>query len=412
MEKTSRRTSQRHFASLYSPVLPFSATLAFVARNKPYLLVFPWKKPEAQPNALISTTDNGVVASLPLRKSIARDCWIFSGGFVMRRSVSVPTLVLSLLVSLVPAALRAQVSVGISVRVGPPALPVYEQPPCPVEGYLWTPGYWAYGDDGYYWVPGVWVAPPRVGLLWTPGYWGWNDGVYLFHAGYWGPHVGFYGGVNYGFGYGGVGFVGGEWRGGRFAYNTAVVNVNRTVIHNTYINKTVIVNNRNVNRTSFNGGPNGISVRPSREEISAGRESHFQPTAMQASHQRGAAANRANFASENHGRPATAAVSRVNTREANQQARISNGVKSGQLTSREAARDEKRQANIDRQVHNDRAANGGKLTQQERSQVNRQQNNASRQIYDDKHNARNDRAVQQHNSVPKSEHAQNGHPHR
>jgi len=53
-------------------------------------------------------------------------------------------------------------------------------------------------------------------------------------------HPGFYGGVNYGFGYSGVGFVGGEWRGGRFAYNTAVVNVNRTVIHNTYINKTVM----------------------------------------------------------------------------------------------------------------------------------------------------------------------------
>lgn len=330
----------------------------------------------------------------------------------MRRFVSMPTLVLSLLVFLVPAASRAQVSLGISVRVGPPALPVYEQPPCPVEGYLWTPGYWAYSDDGYYWVPGVWVAPPRVGLLWTPGYWGWNDGVYIFHAGYWGPHVGFYGGLNYGFGYGGVGFVGGEWRGGRFAYNTAVVNVNRTVIHNTYINKTVIVNNRNVSRTSFNGGPNGIAARPSREEISAGRESHIQPTAMQTSHQRGAGANRANFASENHGRPAMAAVSRVNTREANQQARISNGVKSGQLTPREAARDEKRQANIDREVHNDRAVNGGKLTRQERSQVNRQQNNASRQIYDDKHNSRTDRVVQQHNSASKSERAQNERPHR
>jgi hypothetical protein len=186
-----------------------------------------------------------------------------------------------LLVFLLPAASRAQVSVGVSVRVGPPPLPVYEQPPCPVEGYLWTPGYWAYGDEGYYWVPGVWVAPPRVGVLWTPGYWGWNEGVYVFHAGYWGPHIGFYGGVNYGFGYSGVGFAGGEWRGGRFAYNTAVVNVNRTVIHNTYINKTVIVNNRTVNRTSFNGGPGGIGARPTRGEMSAIRERHMQPTAGQ-----------------------------------------------------------------------------------------------------------------------------------
>src|SRR5262244_1145416 len=169
----------------------------------------------------------------------------------MRKWMPIGILLAALVAALTPAPSRAQVAVGVSIRVGPPAIPVYEQPPCPVEGYLWTPGYWAYGPAGYYWVPGVWVAPPRPGLLWTPGYWGWRDGIYAWHGGYWGPHVGFYGGVNYGFGYTGVGFYGGEWRGGRFAYNTAVVHVNRTVIHNTYINKTVIVNNRTVNRTSF-----------------------------------------------------------------------------------------------------------------------------------------------------------------
>jgi len=276
---------------------------------------------------------------------------------------------------------------------------------------MWTPGYWAYGDEGYYWVPGVWVAPPQSGVLWTPGYWGWNEGVYVFHTGYWGPHVGFYGGVNYGFGYGGVGFVGGEWRGGRFAYNTAVVNVNRTVIHNTYINKTVIVNNRTVNRTSFNGGPGGIGARPTREEMSASRERHMRPTAIQDSHQHSAGSNRANFASENHGRPAMAAMGHVDAREAHQQSRIANGAKSGQLTPRETGRLEKREANINREVRNDRAANGGKLTPHERAQVSHQQNNASRQIYDDKHNARTDRAVQEHNTTSKSEHAQNEHPH-
>src|SRR6266851_7755402 len=139
---------------------------------------------------------------------------IFQEDFVMRRLFSMRTLFLVLVACLLPAASRAQVSVGVSIRVGPPALPVYEQPPCPQEGYLWTPGYWAYGDEGYYWVPGVWVAPPQVGLLWTPGYWGWGGGVYVFHPGYWGPHVGFYGGVNYGFGYGGSGFYGGRWEGG------------------------------------------------------------------------------------------------------------------------------------------------------------------------------------------------------
>jgi hypothetical protein len=329
----------------------------------------------------------------------------------MRKLFSMRILFLALLVFLVPAASRAQVSLGVSVHVGPPALPVYEQPLCPVEGYLWTPGYWAYGHHGYYWVPGVWVAPPRVGVLWTPGYWGWNEGVYVFHAGYWGPHIGFYGGVNYGFGYNGVGFVGGEWRGGRFAYNTAVVNVNTTVIHNTYINKTVIVNNRTVNRTSFNGGPGGITERPTRGEMSASRESHIRPTAAQASHEHLASANRGNFASENHGKPATAAISRVNTREANQQARIAKGVSSGQLTPRETSHLESRESNINHEVHNDRAANGGKLTQQERAQVNHQQNNASKQIYDDKHNTKTDHAAQQHNAVVKSDHAQSEHPH-
>jgi hypothetical protein len=329
----------------------------------------------------------------------------------MRRLFSMRALFLALLVFLVPAVSRAQVSVGVSVHVGPPALPVYEQPPCPVEGYLWTPGYWAYGHKGYYWVPGVWVEPPRAGVLWTPGYWGWNEGVYVFHAGYWGPHIGFYGGVNYGFGYNGVGFVGGEWRGGRFAYNTAVVNVNTTVIHNTYINKTVIVNNRTVNRTSFNGGPGGIAAGPTRGEMSAGHESHIQPTTVQTSHEHLASTNRGNFASENHGKPTTAAMSRVNTREGNQQARIANGVKSGQLTPDETRHLENREANINHEVHNDRAANGGKLTQQERAQVNHQQNKTSKEIYDDKHNSRTDHAVQQHNATAKSDHAQGEHPH-
>ena len=90
--------------------------------------------------------------------------------------------------------------VNISVGIAPPALPVYEQPACPAAGYIWTPGYWAWDQD-YYWVPGVWVPPPRVGLLWTPAWWGWNNGAYVFNQGYWGPRVGFYGGINYGWGY-------------------------------------------------------------------------------------------------------------------------------------------------------------------------------------------------------------------
>ena len=216
-------------------------------------------------------------------------------------------LLLSFVILAIPASSHAQVRVGVSIRVGPPALPIYAQPICPGIGYIWTPGYWAYGDDGYYWVPGTWVLAPEPGFLWTPGYWGWGEGFYVWHRGYWGPHVGFYGGVHYGYGYGGVGFVGGEWRGREFFYNRNVSNVNVTVIHNTY-NKTVVVNN--VSRVSYNGGNGGINAQPTREEQSAANERHIDPTAEQVQHRDAAGANRAQLASVNHGRPGIAATPR------------------------------------------------------------------------------------------------------
>jgi len=80
--------------------------------------------------------------------------------------------------------------------------------------------------------------------------------------------------------------------------------------------------------------------------------------------------------------------SEVGKRAENQQDRIAQGVKSGQLTAGETRNLERNEARINNEVRNDRAANGGKLTQQERQQVNRQQNKMSRQIYKDKHNGR------------------------
>src|SRR5579864_5626171 len=233
----------------------------------------------------------------------------------------------------IPAALHAQVAVAITVA--PPALPVYEQPPCPTEGFLWTPGYWAHGPDGYFWTPGLWVAPPHPGLLWTPGYWGFAGGAYGWHAGYWGPHVGFYGGINYGFGYGGVGFWGGRWVGGGFAYNTAVVNVNRTVVRNVYVDRTVINNTTIVNNHASFNGEGGVRARPTRMEQAAEHENHFQPTSNQLSHEHAAGQDHSQFASENHGRPGTMAMDSVNGRRFNQQGRIANGVSSGQLTAGE-----------------------------------------------------------------------------
>lgn len=218
---------------------------------------------------------------------------------------------------LLPSA--ASAGVAVSITIAPPVLPVYVQPPCPTDGYLWSPGYWAWGPDGYYWVPGVWVAPPRVGVLWTPGYWGFVGGNYLWHAGYWGPHVGFYGGVNYGFGYGGIGFGGGIWAGSVFRYNTAVLNVNTTVVRNVYVDRTVI-NNVSVSHVSFNG-PGGIRAQASAQELAAAREQHFQTTANQMSHEQAAARDRTQLASVNNGHPGTPAMDTVNGRRFNQQGR-------------------------------------------------------------------------------------------
>src|SRR5579863_9064337 len=229
-------------------------------------------------------------------------------GLMNTNRTAVRRLLLAIIILAFSAASFSQIGIGISVRVGPPALPVYAQPICPGPGYLWTPGYWGWNDDaGYYWVPGTWVVAP-VGLLWTPGYWGWGGGFYAWHAGYWGPHIGFYGGINYGFGYTGVGFVGGEWRGRNFYYNRSVTNVSVTNVTNVY-NKTVIVNNtRNV---SYNGGQGGIEARPTRQEEMAAHERHEAPLEAQAQHERIAGQNRQNFASENHGRPAIAATARA-----------------------------------------------------------------------------------------------------
>ncbi len=228
---------------------------------------------------------------------------------MIRLSKTAVLLLFGVLTALaLPSAAPAQIAVGVSIHIGPPALPVYVQPVCPSPGYIWAPGYWAYGPAGYYWVPGTWVLAPTPGYLWTPGYWGWGGGVYLWHAGYWGPHVGFYGGINYGFGYGGVGFVGGEWRGGVFHYNTAVTNVNTTVIHNTYVNNTVV--NRTVvnNNVSYNGGAGGVTSQPTAQERAAMNEPHVQPTSMQTQHEEAARSDRSMLASENHGRPAVAAT--------------------------------------------------------------------------------------------------------
>jgi hypothetical protein len=229
--------------------------------------------------------------------------------------LSVRLMLLALLVSLVPAASYA--GVFVSVGFAPPALPVYDQPPCPEAGLMWTPGFWSYGPDGYYWVPGAWVPAPYEGALWTPGYWGWGSGLYVFHPGYWGRHVGYYGGINYGFGYMGVGFVGGAWRGNVFAYNTAVVHVNDRFVHTTYVDRTIVERNTIVNdrHVAFNGGPGGIRHDPAPEERLADHDQHLGRSSFQTQHVNDAMHDHNAYASHNGGRPSNLVESRPLQRE-------------------------------------------------------------------------------------------------
>jgi hypothetical protein len=229
-----------------------------------------------------------------------------------RRYRPAANLLLSLtlaVASLLPTVAGAQIGVGVSITVAPPALPVYAQPEIPGPGYLWTPGYWAWADGGYYWVPGTWILAPQPGYLWTPGYWGWGDGAYLWHGGYWGAHIGFYGGVNYGYGYGGAGYQGGYWQQGHFFYNQSVNNIRaNTQITNVY-SKTVI-NNTASTRVSFNGGTGGITAQPSASERAAASESHLPPVQAQLQHEQVAHTTPALRAAVNHGLPPIAATPR------------------------------------------------------------------------------------------------------
>lgn len=223
----------------------------------------------------------------------------------MRQSVAFRTILFTFMMLSLSAVSSAQV--GISVSFGPPALPVYEQPICPGDGYIWTPGYWAWEGSDYYWVPGTWIEAPEVGFLWTPGYWGWGGSAFYFHEGYWGPHVGYYGGINYGFGYGGHGYEGGRWENSHFYYNTSVNRINNVTIHNTYNTR---VEYNSANRVSYNGGRGGVNERPSAQEATYDKERHSGPVAAQNQQMQQARSSTELRASANQGKPPVAATSR------------------------------------------------------------------------------------------------------
>ena len=217
------------------------------------------------------------------------------------------TILASPIIAAAPIPAAAQVAIELSVQLAPPLLPIYDQRPIPADGYIWTPGYWHWRQSaGYYWVPGTWVLPPTVGMLWTPPYWAWGDGAYIFHAGYWGPQVGFYGGVNYGYGYGGVSYEGGRWEGGNFVYNRTVNNFGG--VHVTHVYEQNVTANNNT-KISYAGGASGLKVGPTAQERLAEHDQHFPVTTQQTNHVAAAVKSPALAASRNHGLPAIAATS-------------------------------------------------------------------------------------------------------
>ncbi len=211
-----------------------------------------------------------------------------------------------LLVLLVPIGAWSQVSIFISVA--PPPLLIYDQPLVPGDGYIWMPGYWVWSpsDDDYYWVPGTWVLAPNVGELWTPGYWAFENSGYFWHRGYWSFSVGFYGGLNYGYGYTGTGYQGGRWNHGIFEYNRAASNVNTTVIHNVY--NAPVLNRTRASHVSFNGGASGERARPTAPQIKMRNSEHTGPTAEQLQHERQALTTRTQKASYSREAPPIAAT--------------------------------------------------------------------------------------------------------
>ncbi len=209
-----------------------------------------------------------------------------------------------MVLALVSSPAFAQVS--ISIDVAPPPLIVEEQPPIPDDGYIWTPGYWAYDQDqgAYYWVSGAWVQPPQPDVYWTPAYWGWDNDAYVYYPGYWGPTVGFYGGINYGYGYWGNGYGGGRWDNGHFDYNTAANNVSGGRVHNTYADRSAVRSQSS--RVSFNGGKGGIQAQPTAQERQASQQGHIQPTTQQQARFQEAAQTRSHQVKAHAHNPATA----------------------------------------------------------------------------------------------------------
>ncbi len=236
----------------------------------------------------------------------------FSTSLLPRRNWLAHSIGALLIASTLAFAPHADARVFVSVNIAPPLLPVYLQPPIPGPGYIWVPGYWAWDDyyGDYYWVPGCWVRPPYAGALWTPSYWAWDDGAYVYYPGYWGLTVGYYGGIDYGFGYGGIGYYGGYWNNSVFYYNKTVNNITINNITNVYTGSPPAGAVVTTGRASFTG-PNGVNHLATQAELANSRQVHTDPVAMQTRQQTLASRDASLRMSANHGMPPIAATSRA-----------------------------------------------------------------------------------------------------
>jgi hypothetical protein len=120
--------------------------------------------------------------------------------------------------------------------------------------------------------------------------------------------VGFYGGINYGFGYFGNGYDGGRWDNGHFFYNQSYSQVNVSINRNVYNTR---VENTTINRVSFNGGSGGVQLRATAQKESFANERHMAPVAAQTEHVQSARANAELRASANNGKPPIAATAKA-----------------------------------------------------------------------------------------------------
>jgi hypothetical protein len=130
----------------------------------------------------------------------------------------------------------------------------------------------------------------------------------MWYPGYWGTAVGYYGGINYGYGYNGYGYYGGYWRGERFFYNRDVNRITNIRITNVYSQR--VVERSRFGHVSYYGGPGGTDIRPTSNQLAAGRERRFGAINQQLEQERFARSNPAQRARENRGRPEIAATPR------------------------------------------------------------------------------------------------------